>query len=97
MCLSLGMRPIFANDSVSILELRGGTHIVLEKCAEPQDGQAAFDLMVEDIDAAHADYQRLDLGPSEITRGRIHDSFTLRDPGGCTITVNSSHVSEFPV
>ena len=94
---TLGMRPIFKNDGVAILELRGGTHIVLEQCTADVDGDAEFDLMVEDVDQAHAEYQRVGLAPSEISRGRIHDAFTVRDPGGATITINSSHVSDLPV
>jgi hypothetical protein len=37
------------------------------------------------------------LSPSEIQRGRIHDSFALPGPGGWTFTVNSSHASDKPV
>jgi catechol 2,3-dioxygenase-like lactoylglutathione lyase family enzyme len=92
---ALGMRPIFKNEGVAILELRGGTHIVLEK--GEVSGEADFDLMVDDIDQAHADYAELGLSPSEISHGSIHDAFTVRDPGGATITVNSNHVSDLPV
>ena len=32
------------------------------------------------------------LEPSPIERGRIHSAFTMRDPDGYRVTVNSSHV-----
>ena len=93
----LGMRPIFSNDEVAILELRGGTHIVLAKQDAAVQGDAEFDLMVEELDEIHRDYAARGLEPSEISRGDIHDSFTVRDPGGVQIVVNSTHVSDQPV
>ena len=94
---AVGMRPILKNESLAILELRAGTHLLLEKsdAVEPRD--APFDLMVDDIDAAHARMQALGLAPSEIRDGRVHRSFTLNEPAGHRITVNSSHASGLPV
>ncbi len=37
------------------------------------------------------------LSPSDIEEGRIHIWFTVHDPSGHTITVNSSHASGLPV
>jgi hypothetical protein len=90
---SVGLRPIFADDDLAVLELRGGTHVVVRKIEQPPTaGSAApFDLMVDDIEAARRDYAAKGLGPSEITRGRIHDSFHLAGPDGYDFTVNSSH------
>ncbi len=93
----IGMRPIFRNDAVAVLELRGGTHIVLLKQDAAAEGDADFDLMVAELDETHRDYAARGLEPSEVTRGDIHDSFTIRDPGGMQITVNSTHVSDQPV
>ncbi len=93
----VGMRPMFRNDSVAVLELRGGTHLVLQADAGSQPGDAAFDLMVEDVEATHADFAARGLAPSSIERGRIHASFTVTEPGGGRITVNSTHVSSLPV
>ncbi len=72
---SVGLRPIFADDDLAVLELRGGTHIVVRKTEQtPMAGSAApFDLMVDDIEAARRDYAAKGLGPSEISRGRIHE------------------------
>jgi hypothetical protein len=90
---SVGLRPVFADDGLAVLELRGGTHVVVRKIEQPPTaGSAApFDLMVDDIEAARRDYAAKGLGPSEITRGRIHDSFHLAGPDGYDFTVNSSH------
>src|SRR5215469_7634236 len=52
---------------------------------------APFDLMVDDIEAARRDYAAKGLGPSEISRGRIHDSFHLVGRDGHHFTVTSSH------
>ncbi|HJZ17082.1 MAG TPA: hypothetical protein VJ251_16695, partial [Stellaceae bacterium] len=46
---SVGLRPIFADDSLAVLEFRGGTHVVVRKTEQPPAaGSAApFDLMVD--------------------------------------------------
>ncbi len=89
--MSLGMREVGSNEKVTVLELRGGTHLVL-LAGSPTAGAAPFDLMVEDLDATHADWTAAGLDVSSIERGDIHDSFVLRDPDGYEVTVNSSHV-----
>lgn len=92
---SVGLRPVFASDELAVLELRGGTHVVVRKAQEPPPGGAAapFDLMVDDIEAARRDYAEKGLRPSDISRGRIHDSFHLRGPDGYDFTVTSSHAA----
>lgn len=87
----LGMRDIFTNDQVVVLELRGGTHMVLTPGEAPE--AAPFDLMVDDIDVAHGEYAGLGFEPTTIERGDIHDRFTIADPAGCVVTINSSHVA----
>lgn len=88
---SLGMRVVETNAHVSVLELRGGTHLVLVP-GSPEPGAAPFDLMVEDLDATHKAWCRAGIDPSPIVRERIHDFFVARDPDGYEVTVNSSHV-----
>jgi hypothetical protein len=90
---AVGLRPIFADDGLAVLELRGGTHVVVRKVeqAPPPGATAPFDLMVDDIEGARRDYAAKGLGPSDITRGRIHDSFHLTGPDGYDFTVTSSH------
>lgn len=96
---AVGLRPIVTREELAVLELRGGTHVVVRQAeAPPAPGAAApFDLMVDDIDAAHRDYAGKGLSPSAIRRGRIHDSFDLAGPDGWAFTVNSSHASGQPV
>lgn len=93
----VGMRLIASGDEFVVLELRGGTHLVLTTNPESKLIKADFDLMVEDLDATHASFTELELSPGEIERGQIHDSFELREPGGTLITFNSSHVGNLPV
>jgi catechol 2,3-dioxygenase-like lactoylglutathione lyase family enzyme len=88
----LGMREVERNEQVAVLELRGGTHLVLVPGTPPEDADTPFDLMVEDVDATHADWAARGLDPTPIERGRIHAAFTMRDPDGYRLTVNSSHV-----
>ena len=96
---TVGLRPIVQMDELAVLELRGGTHVVVRSSeTSPAAGTAApFDLMVDDIDATHRDYAEKGLSPTPISRGRIHDSFTVPGPSGWLFTVNSSHASGKPV
>ena len=87
---TVGMREIERNEQIVVLELRGGTHLILLPGTGGAD--APFDLMVDDLDATHAAWDRLGLDVSPIDRGRIHSAFVLRDPDGNNITINSSHV-----
>ncbi len=93
----LGMRSIVQSENVAVLELRAGTHLVLLRQDEITPGPAPFDLMVEDLVATHRQLSEMGLAPSEISEGRIHRSFTVREPSGHTITFNSTHVSDRPV
>jgi catechol 2,3-dioxygenase-like lactoylglutathione lyase family enzyme len=88
----IGMREVERNDDVAVLELRGGTHLLLLPGTPAGDAGAPFDLMVDDLEATHAEWKARGLDPSPIEQGRIHASFTVRDPNGYRVTVNSSHV-----
>lgn len=90
----VGMRTIFRGDEVAVLELRGGTHVVLIADADAQPGKADFDLMVEDIDATYADYKTAGFELTEVHEGNIHKSFTVTEPGGHRIVINSTHVRD---
>jgi hypothetical protein len=96
---TVGLRPIVTMDELAVLELRGGTHVVVRHADQrpAPDTAAPFDLMVDDVDAAHHDYAAKGLLPSPIRRGRIHDSFELAGPDGWAFTVNSSHAGGRPV
>ena len=93
----LGMRLVAGSDNFAVLEMRGGTHLVLTSDSESTLIKGVFDLMVEDLDATHMYYTELGLDPGDIERGEIHDSFEMREPGGAVITFNSSHVGKLPV
>ena len=97
--VKLGLRLIGTFEKVAVLELRGGTHLILEPADNPtkRRAKAPFDLMVEDLDRTRADYVVAGLKPSVIADGKIHRSFTVTEPSGYAITVNSSHVSDLPV
>jgi len=96
---TVGLRSIVTMDELAVLELRGGTHVVVRHAEQPPapGAGAPFDLMVDDVDAAHRHYAEKGLSPSPVRRGRIHDSFNLAGPDGWTFTVNSSHASGQPV
>jgi len=93
----IGMRLIASGDEFAVLEMRGGTHLVVTSDSESELIKGSFDLMVEDLDDTHKQYTELGFAPAEIERGRIHDSFKIREPGGATIIFNSSHVGNLPV
>ena len=96
---TVGLRPIVSMDELAVLELRGGTHVVVRQAAQPpMPGTGApFDLMVDDVDATHRAYAEKGLSPSPIRRGRIHDSFDLAGPDGWAFTINSSHAGGRPI
>ena len=94
----LGLRMI-ERGAVAVLELRGGTHLVVLPADRPPErgAPAPFDLMFEDLDAVWRRCQELGFEPSPIEDQSFHRSFTLLEPGGQRITVNSSHASGHPV
>jgi catechol 2,3-dioxygenase-like lactoylglutathione lyase family enzyme len=90
---AIGMREVGRSEEVVVLELRGGTHLVLLPEGTPNvSSDPSFDLMVDDLVGVHAAWEREGLDVSPIESGRIHSSFAVRDPDGHPITVNSSHV-----
>lgn len=91
---ALGMRGLQETDGIAILELRGGTHLLLQRSDAPieKGAKAPFDLMVDDVDAAWKEYEQASLSPSEIREKSFHRYFIVTEPGGHEITVNSTHV-----
>lgn len=96
---TIGMRPVFEGPKVSIFELRGGTHLILMAKDAVVAGDAAFDLMVEDLHATHRHFTALGLAPTPIEAmpSIDHELFRVREPAGHLITFYSSHVAGRPV
>jgi len=86
----LGMRPVHQDDGFGIVELRGGTHVLLQS-GEPAGGDAPFDLMVDDLPGTHRAWTSEGLEVSEIITGDVHDVFVLTDPDGHRFVVYDSH------
>ncbi len=93
----IGLRPVFKNDESTIFELRGGTHVIMMLDEAAKGGDAGFDFMVEDIDATYSSFTSLGFDVSEMSRGDIHDSFTVLEHGGNRIKVNSTHVEDHSI
>jgi len=99
--VALGMRPIHHDEDFAVLELRGGTHLVLET----PDGQTSitpgqvppFDFMVDNLPQTRQHCVDLGWSPSAIEPGRIHDNFYLDGPDGYRLRITSSHTSGRPV
>lgn len=85
---AIGMRLVVNMGRMSILELRGGTHLIVQS-GEP--GVASLDLIVDDIDETRAVLEAAGASPSAIRRGNPHDRFTATDPEGNTLVINSNH------
>ena len=97
--VKLGLRRIVSLDEFAVLELRGGTHLVVHPAEEKIEPgtEAPFDLIVDDIEATHKHYAELGMNPTEIEPGQIHSSFTITVPGGYELTINSTHASDQPI
>ncbi|MDZ8225173.1 VOC family protein [Nostoc sp. ChiVER01] len=89
----IGLRPIAQSEQLAVLELRGGTHLVLRTSSETiaPGINAPFDLMVDDVFATRDTFKKWGLTVSEIETGRIHSSFFLTGPDGYLLTLTSSH------
>ncbi|MGH1489604.1 MAG: VOC family protein [Acidimicrobiales bacterium] len=85
---SIGMRLIVNMGQAAILELRGGTHLILQQSS---DANGTLDLIVDDIDETWSVLDAAGAKPSSIKRGNPHDRFVATDPQGNTLVVNSNH------
>ena len=85
---AIGMRLVVNMGRMSIVELRGGTHLIIQSGAA---GVASLDLIVDDIDETRAVLEAQGASPSAIQRGNPHDRFSATDPEGNTLIVNSNH------
>ena len=95
----VGMRTLHPGPDVAVFELRGGTHLILIAKSNVTPGDAAFDLMVEDLRAIHRHFSSLGFAPTpiEAVPAIDHELFRIREPAGHLITFYSSHVTGNPV
>jgi catechol-2,3-dioxygenase len=98
---ALGLRMVCEFERMSILELRGGTHILFFKqMKKPKTPpKANFDLMVDDLKAFHATLKKAKMRVGKIRNHEQsgHLLFETKDPDGRIITVYSSHTEGRPV
>ncbi|MBL8751082.1 MAG: VOC family protein [Planctomycetes bacterium] len=91
----LGLRPVWCAPHLAILELRGGTHLLLFPGGRRarSDRAAPFDLMADDLADFRGRTSAAGLRPSQtrLERRSGHRFFSVVDPAGNRITIYSSH------
>lgn len=109
----LGLRTFGKGETMAILELRGGTHLLLfQRGAPDSDVESPFDgARANSVDLMIAGRSREEL---EAVRNRLvehghapdpiadrqffgHFVFKAKDPDGNAVTVSTSHASNLPV
>jgi catechol 2,3-dioxygenase-like lactoylglutathione lyase family enzyme len=90
---SLGGRLVTNEAWIAEIEMRGGTHLalVLDANAKTEGRVAPFDLMVDDVNALHAQLEAAGVEVSPVNP-KGHNEFTFHDPDGHVVTVNGNHV-----
>lgn len=90
---NLGIRQVAHMPGMAILELRGGTHIVLrhDPNAKAKAGTVPFDLMVDDIVDMRDHLAAEGYTPSAMMRGGVHTSFEVVGPSNMVYNFTSSH------
>ena len=100
----LGLRAVFETPKFAVLELRGGTHLILNQSRKKiKEGEVApVDLLrwedgrtvsVDDVKAMRDFCKAKKLKPSKIKSGSVHSSFYVPGPDGWSIKITSSHTS----
>jgi catechol 2,3-dioxygenase-like lactoylglutathione lyase family enzyme len=111
--VDLGLRSFDKADTMAILELRGGTHLLLFKAGGPvgqdegpfdQAKADSIDLMIggrslEELQALRSHLVERGHAPEAIPDRRFfgHYLFKAKDPDGNEVTVSTSHASDLPV
>jgi len=109
----LGLRTFNAGETMAILELRGGTHLLLfQRGAPGNDAESPFagargnsvDLMIagrtrEELEAVRSRLVEHGHAPDPIADRTFfgHHVFKAKDPDGNEVTVSTSHASNLPV
>lgn len=94
--IKLGLRYIHQSEDIAMLELRGGTHLILKQAKRyimTAGTKAPFDLMVDNIVATRNACISNGLFPSPIENDQVHSWFIINGPDGYLITIISSHTS----
>ncbi len=90
---TLGLRLVHDLGDAAILELRGGTHLIVRRVdGEVEPGRAPFDFMVDDLPGLHAELVAAGLEPTPIEDGDTHSRFLISDPSGHEVPIFNSHV-----
>ncbi len=96
---TLGLRSVYEGPHMAILEMRGGTHLMLFR-GKPKPGPIrTFDFMVDRIRAYRDALKKVGIGGSRIRHDHVsgHRTFELTDPDGHEVKVYSSHTGGRPV
>ena len=92
---ALGLRPIWQQPSLAILELGGGTHLMLFQAKRaPKAGPVrSFDFMVADIEALRRHLRDAGVETTEPADDPVsgHRWFQARDPDGHLLRIYSDH------
>lgn len=94
--IKLGLRYIHQSEDIAMLELRGGTHLILKQTKRyimTAGTKAPFDLMVDNIVATRNACVSNGIYPSPIENDQVHQWFVISGPDGYLITIISSHTS----
>ena len=93
--IELGLRPVWQQASMAILELGGGTHLMLFQAKRaPRAGAVrSFDFMVADVDALRARLVEAGVETTETAEDKVsgHRWFQARDPDGHLLRIYSDH------
>ena len=63
---AIGMRRVFRNRHLAVLEMRGGTHLIVTDDSDSELLRGDFDLMVDDLQATHRSFVNMGLEPGAI-------------------------------
>ena len=89
---ALGLRLATDLDHMASMELRGGTHLVLQLADEAEPADRPFDLMVDDIEATRSSLIAAGLDPTPIEPSGAHHKILVTDPDGHRIPIYTSHI-----
>jgi catechol 2,3-dioxygenase-like lactoylglutathione lyase family enzyme len=93
--VELGLRPVMQKPSMAILELRGGTHLLLFKAQRSTRGRAvrSFDFMVAEVDSLRMRLAESGVETTEPAEDEVsgHRWFQARDPDGHVLNIYSDH------